>query len=75
MQSPLYIKRCPPKRRSRAKIYQALPLHFSVGSKVIRNNCGKEGEPGNKARGTIGNPGNQSNKREPKEPQGTTGNN
>ena len=66
MQSPLYIKRCPPKRRSRAKIYQALPLHFSVGSKVIRNNCGKEGEPGNKARGTIG---IQMNHREPWEPE------
>ena len=30
-------------------MYQALPLHFSVGSKVIRNNCAKEGEPGDEA--------------------------
>ena len=34
-----------PKRRSRAKMYQT----FSVGSKVIRNNCAKEGEPGDEA--------------------------
>ena len=31
-------------------MYQALPLHFSVWSKVIRNNCVKEGEPGDEAR-------------------------
>ena len=26
-----------------------IPLHFSMGSKVIRNNCVKEGEPGDEA--------------------------
>ena len=25
-------------------------MHFSVGSKVIRNNCTKEGEPGDETR-------------------------
>ena len=29
---------------------QALTLHFSVGSKVIHNNCAKEGEPGDEAK-------------------------
>ncbi len=35
---------CPPKCRSHAKVYQALPLHLSVRSKVICDNCANEGD-------------------------------
>ena len=35
--------------RSLAKMYQALPLHFSMGSKVIHNNYANKGEPGYEA--------------------------